>query len=189
MPTAAPYTRAPNRSKTSASAWSSPASSRAASSASVPLTARTVTQPVASDNADGKTRGDHSARNLAASVSGGDEGVGQWRDGELRRQVSGQVVPRGQGGGGVVGHLRLTRVVPHQDLKRQVERHQWLRGHHRRARGRIAEDHQHGFPQVKAHLTGLCRLVYHREYLDPPPGHQIVQPRDGVAYRPRADPG
>src|ERR1700733_3664173 len=59
----------------------------------------------------------------AANTLRGDEGVGEGVDGgQVGRQVVGQAVPGSDGRGRGVGHLRLARVVPYDDLQRQVER-------------------------------------------------------------------
>src|ERR1700733_8150708 len=59
----------------------------------------------------------------ATNTLQGDEGVGEGVDGgQVGRQVVGQAVPGSDGRGRGVGHLRLARVVPYDDLQRQVER-------------------------------------------------------------------
>jgi tetratricopeptide (TPR) repeat protein len=73
-----------------------------------------------------------------------------------------------------------------QHLERQVEGGQWRGLHDRRARGRIAEDHQHGLAQPQSGSARLLALVDHREDLDALRGQDPRQPRDGGGHRSRA---
>jgi len=102
------------------------------------------------------------------------------------RQLGAQAIPCGQRLGRSVGHLRLPAVVPDQHLERQVERGQRGGVHHRRTRGRAAEQHQHRIAQPQPGLAGLGRLVDHREHLQALRRGQLGQPRHGGGNRPRA---
>jgi MFS family permease len=103
--------------------------------------------------------------------------------GQPSRQLRAQPVPRGQRLGRGVGHLRLPAVIPDQHLERQVERGQRRGVHHRRARGRAAEQHKHRRAQLQPRLAGLGRLVDHREQRHPLGRDQLGQPRHGGGNR------
>ena len=120
----------------------------------------------------------------------GDESVGQRVDpGQLGSQVGAEMMAGGERGGCVVADFRLPRVIPYQHLERQVQGRQRRGRHHRRARGRAAEQHQRGATQRQPRLLRLGALVDHREQLHALRGEQVRQARDGTGHWPRADLG